>query len=83
MRKRQEIDNPESCLNRAEDDEPLFVIRAKDKVSASAVRTWAEWALLTGIHEPEKIQEARAIAEDMENWRKVHYPDDEVTDAVS
>lgn len=78
MRKRQEIENPESCLNRAEIDEPLFIIRAKDKVSASAVRTWAEWAQMTGVHEPEKIQEARAIAEDMENWRRENYPDDEV-----
>ena len=77
MRKQQEIENPESCLNRAEDDEPLFVIRAKDKVSASAVRTWAEWAQMTGVHEPEKIQEARDIAEDMENWRRENYPEDE------
>lgn len=77
MKKCNEIANPDSCLNRAEDDEPLFVIRAKDKVSASAVRTWAEWAQLTGSHEPEKIQEARAIAEDMENWRKHHYPEEE------
>ncbi len=77
MRKLQEIENPESCLNRAEDDEPLFVIRAKDKVSASAVRTWAEWAEMTGVHPPDQIQEARAIAEDMENWRRVHYPEGE------
>lgn len=77
MRKIQEIENPESCLNRAEDDEPLFVIRAKDKVSASVVRSWAEWASLSGAHEPEKIQEARAIAEDMENWRRENYPEGE------
>ena len=70
MRKCDEIANPESTLNRAADDEPLFVIRAKDKLSASMVRQWAEAAAMTQAHEPEKIEEARMLAETMENWRQ-------------
>lgn len=70
MRKQDEIADPNSCLNRAHDDEPLFVIRAKDELSATLVRQWAETAAMTNAHEPEKIQEARMLAESMENWRK-------------
>ncbi len=70
MRKRDELANPESTLNRAAQEEPLFVIRAKDKLSASMVRQWAEAAAMTGAHEPEKIQEARELAEIMESWRQ-------------
>lgn len=69
MRKRDELADPESTWNRAAEDEPLFVIRAKDKLSASMVRLWAEAAAMTGAHEPEKIQQARTLAEHMETWR--------------
>lgn len=72
MKKRDELMNPDSCLNRAGDDEPLFVIRAKDELSSTMVRQWAESAAMTNAHEPEKIQEARMLAESMENWRKEH-----------
>jgi hypothetical protein len=70
MIKRDEIADPESTWNRAAHDEPLFVIRAKDKLSASMVRQWAEAAAMTGAHEPEKIEEARDLAEIMETWRQ-------------
>ncbi len=70
MRKRDELANPESTLNRAAEEEPLFVIRAKDKLSSTMVRQWAEAASMTGAHEPEKIQEARGLAEIMEAWRE-------------
>jgi len=70
MRKRDEQIDPESTWNRAAQEEPLFVIRAKDKLSASMVRQWAEAAAMTGAHEPEKIQEARELAEIMESWRQ-------------
>jgi hypothetical protein len=70
MRKRDELADPESTWNRASQDEPLFVIRAKDKLSASMVRQWAEAAAMTGAHESEKIEEARDLAWKMETWRK-------------
>ncbi len=70
MRKRDEQIDPESTWNRAAQDEPLFVIRAKDKLAPTMVRQWAEAASMTGAHEPEKIQEARGLAEIMEAWRE-------------
>lgn len=67
MIKQNELRDPGSCLNKADDDEPIFVIRAKDAVGAATVRLWATVA--KGIHEPEKIDSARALACRMEAWR--------------
>lgn len=67
MIKQNELRDPGSCLNRADDDEPIFVIRAKDAVGAATVRLWATVA--KGIHEPEKIDYAHALARRMESWR--------------
>lgn len=34
------LDNPDSCWNRAADDEPVFVLRATDPVAAKVIRYW-------------------------------------------
>lgn len=39
--KAQTIVDPESCLNRAKDDEPIFVLRANDPIAADVVLMWA------------------------------------------
>lgn len=44
MRKKDEIATATSCLNKAADDEPIFVLRAKDPLGAVMVRQWAEMA---------------------------------------
>jgi hypothetical protein len=67
MLKRLELASPTSCLNRAQDDEPVFVLRAKDPIAAGVVRAWAQHAL--DHHEGAKIDEALALAEQMEAWR--------------
>ncbi len=69
MKRLDEINQPGSCLNKAQDDEPIFVIRAKDPVGASAVRQWAHEAERSGMHGDNKIAAARALAEDMDDWR--------------
>ncbi len=69
MRKRDELADPDSCLGRAEDDEPLFILRAKDGLSSTTVRAWADYAAKSGLHEREKIDEARMCADTMDNWR--------------
>ena len=61
MRKRDELADPGSCLGKAEDDEPLFVLRAKDPLSSTTVRAWAEYAAKSGLHERGKIDEARVL----------------------
>lgn len=41
MRKADEISSVVSCLNRAADDEPLFVLRANDENAPAIVTEWA------------------------------------------
>ena len=67
MIKREELSNPNSCINRAADDEPVFVLLAHDPVAAEVVRTWC--AMARHYHEPEKIEEASALAQDMDDYQ--------------
>lgn len=71
--KRDEVADPNSCLNRAADDEPVFVLRAKDPLAAKLVEDWAARALLAGLHE-DKHQAAFRYAQAMRAWRKQHFP---------
>ena len=41
MIKRDELSNPQSCLNRAADDEMLFVLLGRDSAAPFAIRAWA------------------------------------------
>lgn len=67
MIKSLELCDPGSCLNKAAPDEPVFVLRAKDPRAAQAVRLWA--AMSAGRHEDSKINEALALADQMDEWR--------------
>ncbi len=40
MKKRDEITNPLSCLNKARDHEMLFVLLARDAAAPATVRFW-------------------------------------------
>lgn len=72
MLKRDEIEQPTSCINKAAADEPVFVLRAKDPNAAGAVEYWADNAEKSGLHEPWKVVEARALAQQMRDWRTEH-----------
>lgn len=77
--KRDELANPDSCLNKAADDEPIFVLRANDPVAASIVRQWANEYIsrkqelsTDGIvthAQLAKAQEARGLANMMDAWQ--------------
>lgn len=71
--RRDEIADPNSCLNRAADDEPIFVLRAKDPLAAKLVEDWAARAIVEGLHE-EKPQQAFRYAQAMKAWRGKHFP---------
>lgn len=71
--KKEELLNPQSCLNKAADHEPVFVLRAKDPLAANAVRDWADSAERHGLH-PEKTAEARELANHMDDWRIHNVP---------
>jgi hypothetical protein len=57
------------CLGKAADDEPLFILRAKDPAAAFIVRVWCQLAWQAELHEPEKIEDAKVLADRMEAWR--------------
>lgn len=56
-----------ACYDRAGMDEPLFVLRAQDRLSAILVRLWATMADLGGT-KPEIVAEARKVADEMDAW---------------
>lgn len=76
--KRDELANPEGCLNKAADDEPIFVLRANDPVASHVVRYWAQCYVqhkqennTDGIlthKQLSKAQEARGLANQMDAW---------------
>lgn len=72
MIKCNELANPSSCLNKAESNEPLFVLRAKDPLAPQTIRHWATMSM--GVQPTEKVTEAFRAAEAMEQWRAQAYP---------
>ena len=72
MLKKDEISNPNSCLNKAKDDERIFVLRAKDLAAPSAIREWVSCRIAIGLNNPgdAKIIEALDCARLMEAERK-------------
>lgn len=71
--KRQMLDDPNSCLNKAADNEPIFVLRAKDILAAGLIYGWAAQAEALGTS-PRKCVEARMTALDMERWGERKIP---------
>ena len=78
MTKAQELEaaaRGEGCLGRSQDDEPVFVLCARDPVAASVVREWAQHyyrvksvrGALT-LEQQKKYAEAIALADRMDEW---------------
>ena len=84
MRKREELEEADSCLNRSAADEPLFVLRANDPLFAEIVRAWAAKYCKRKVkarcwreREAVKHLEALNIAQEGEAWRKRQKPSGE------
>lgn len=61
----------EGCLGKSQDDEPVFVLVARDRFAASTVRQWA--ANVAHFHgHSAKTDEAYAQADKMDVWRLAH-----------
>jgi len=56
------------CYSKAEPDEPMFVLLARDGIAPDIVLAWAELALSCGV-DYAKVKEARACAYAMTVWR--------------
>jgi hypothetical protein len=61
-------------LLKAQDDEPIFVLRAQDTLAPALVRRWADEAERAGCPAV-KVLEARTIADTMERWPTRKLPD--------
>lgn len=61
MRKRDELSDPNSCMNRARDDEWTFVLLGRDVAATRAVKAWIAARIAAGKNRPDdpQIQEAR------------------------
>lgn len=71
MRKVDELFKRGSCLNRAQDDEMVFVLLARDSCAPAAIRFWCGKRILDGknrLTDPQ-IVEALACADRMEEER--------------
>lgn len=62
MQKSEELKDPASCLNKARDDEPIFVLRGIDPAAPAAVEAWCRERIALGINEPgdAKLENAEA-----------------------
>lgn len=65
--KREELDTHGSCLDRAAEDEPLFILRAQDRLAPHLVRIWAHAAAVCGAPDA-KVAGALETADRMEEW---------------
>lgn len=72
MIKRDELASPDSCINRAADDEPVFVLRAKDPTFGAVIREWIELRIAAGIDDRSdpKLTRAAALIALAEQWRR-------------
>lgn len=59
------------CYSAAADDEPMFILLARDPLAPALVRAWARERRALDGNTP-KVQEAVACAVTMENWWYEH-----------
>jgi hypothetical protein len=78
MLKFQEIADARSCLNHAENEEPVFVLRANDENAPDSIRHWVHLYVFSkggylrmNATQRAKADEAYAVARQMEDWRKI------------
>jgi hypothetical protein len=67
-------------MDKPEQNEPTFTLLGRDRQAPDAVRQWAyarERAVNTcfaPLSDLQKVEAARKIANEMEEWRKLHRP---------
>lgn len=71
MIKRDEQSNPDSCLNKAAEDEPIFTLRATDVCAPGIIREWARQRIARRRNErgDSQILEALSLADAMVAWK--------------
>jgi len=61
-------------IRRIPDDEPIFILRAQDKLAADVVREWCRRAEVAGVRSS-KVATARMLADEMDKWALKKLPD--------
>ena len=61
MKKRDELSDPASCMNRAKDDEWTFVLLGRDMAAPVAVQAWIDERIRIGKNRPDDPQILEAI----------------------
>lgn len=69
------------CYSRAEPDEPMFVLLARDPIAAMLVALWADTAASLG--KEEKAEEARQCAWDMAEYAKSLHEQEDLDTATA
>lgn len=59
-------------LDASEQDEPVFVLRARDRVAPQVVEWWASEAVKAGATNHRKLGQALARAAEMRRWAEAH-----------
>ena len=72
MLKATEMTSPTSCLNKAREDELIFVLLERDPAATVAVQAWIDERIRIGRNKPddEKIAEAKGWIRQVEALRK-------------
>ena len=74
MIKADEETMPGSTWNKIEPQEPIFILRAQDKLAAATVKAWVAFARTHGVNS-RKLHEASALVVEMERWHTAKVPD--------
>lgn len=61
MIKRDEIEDSESCFNKAADSERLFILLARDPATPAAIRAWVNERIRLGKNTPGDSQVCEAL----------------------
>ena len=64
----------DSYLDKVKPEEPIFVLRAQDKLAPALIREWCRQARAHGLGY-KKGQEALMCADEMEKWSNRKFPD--------
>ncbi len=64
-----------TCLQKAADNEPIFVLRAQDNFSPHVIDIWATLAASTLGRDHPKVLSAYALADEMRKWGFRKNPD--------
>ena len=74
MRRIDEFTNPDSCFNKADNEEPVFVLLARDPSAPIAIRVWVALRIKDGKNQMGDTQttEALKLADEMEFYRATY-----------